>query len=232
MARILIVDDDADILKLAKAVLTHEKHFVFTAEDAIKAMDILHSHPVDLLISDANMPHYSGFDLVQTLRHDPKFSDLPVAMLTGLRERKDIEKAIKAGVDDYIVKPLDPLILIQKIASILEKRPPQEIPKILFSPENQISQGTLKTKMTLISVSEAMIEISFCGPLEIGEFIELHCPEFEAQLGESFPACKVLEKEKDGEMWRYTLTYLGARESYLQKVRKWIFTNGSRKAAS
>ena len=115
MARILVVDDDTDILKLVERVLGQVGHTVFTAEDPMRAMDLIQRVGFDLLVSDANLPHYSGFDLVQTIRHEPKYANMSIAMLTGLREKKDIERAIKAGVDDYIVKPIDPLILIQKI---------------------------------------------------------------------------------------------------------------------
>lgn len=232
MARLLIVDDDKDILKLAKAVLTHEKHQVLTADDAIQAMDILNTQPVDLLISDANMPHYSGFELVQTVRQNSKFEDLPIAMLTSLRERKDIEKAIKAGVDDYIVKPLDPLIFIQKIADILEKNPPKTHPQIEFPEESEAAKGQIRMAVRLLSISEVAVQFVFHGELEPGEIVEVNCPFFKESLGEEPPPLKVLDKEEHEDGWLYTLTYMGARESYLQRVRKWIFTHGkSRKAA-
>src|SRR3954454_16418039 len=102
MGRILVVDDDPDILKLAEAVLVSAGHTVFVAEDALRAVDWLNHIEFDLLLSDANMPHYSGFELVNTIRNNDKFKKMAVAMLTGLRERKDVERAVKMGVDDYI----------------------------------------------------------------------------------------------------------------------------------
>src|ERR1700735_1237149 len=106
MARILVVDDDGDIWKLVERVFAPGGHAVVTAPDAYQAMDKLDHVDFDLLISDANMPHFSGFELVQTVRKNPRFQNLSIAMLTGLRERKDIERALKVGVDDYIVKPI------------------------------------------------------------------------------------------------------------------------------
>ncbi len=231
MARLLVVDDDLDILKLAKAVLTHEKHYVFTAPDAIQAMDLLHREAIDLLISDANMPHYSGFELVQTIRKEAKFNDLSIAMLTGLRERKDIEKAIKAGVDDYIVKPLDPLILIQKVKSILDKNPPRTYPEIEFTANSQGANGFLQMNTQLLSVSEIAVRFKCKAELEVGSFVELNTPFFLEDLGEAPPPLKIINKQKNDDEWIYTLSYLGARESYLQKVRKWIFTHGQVKKA-
>jgi len=233
LARILVVDDDKDILKLAKAVLAHESHEVFTCEDAIKAMDLLNSQTFDLLISDANMPHYSGFELVQTLKRDPQFMDLPIAMLTGLRERKDIEKAIKAGVDDYIVKPIDPLILLQKIDSILKKNPPKEQPRIHLDPESENSYGQVQVDMHILTISETEVQMKTSADFQEGKFIELHCGFFSKDLGEEPPPMKVIRKVAQSDNhWLYTLSYLGAKESYLQKVRKWIFSHGSSRKAS
>ncbi len=232
MAKLLVVDDDKDILKLAKAVLTHENHEVLTAIDAIAAMDILNNQSIDLVISDANMPHYSGFDFINTLRKDSRFKDLPVAMLTGLREKKDIEKAIRVGVNDYIIKPLDPLIFTQKIADILEKNPPKTHPQIEFPPDSERAKGTVEINMKLVSISEVSISFTCTGEIEIGEVIEINCAFFRNEIGEAPPPLKVLDREPHHEGWLYTMTYLGARESYFHKVRKWIFTHGhSRKAA-
>ena len=129
MARILVVDDDKDILKFAEKVLSHQGHITFIAEDGWTALETLNRLDFDMLISDANMPNMNGFQLVQTLRSNPKFKNLIIAMLTGLKERKDVQKALDAGVDDYIVKPLDPLILLQKIESLFSKNLRKAIPK-------------------------------------------------------------------------------------------------------
>ena len=68
MARILVVDDDTDILKMAEKILVSAGHTVFTAEDALRAIEWLNNITFDLLLSDANMPHYTGFDLINTIK--------------------------------------------------------------------------------------------------------------------------------------------------------------------
>ena len=134
MVRILLVDDDPNILRLGEKILSHANYEVHVAESALGAMDILNSNRIfDALISDANMPEYSGFDLIKTIKKDRRFDNLAVAMLTGLREKKDIEKAIHAGVDDYIVKPLDPLLFLKKVENLFSKKPPEERPEVRFS---------------------------------------------------------------------------------------------------
>ena len=228
MARILVVDDDQDILTFTEKVLNHSGHMTFVASDGWRALDYLNTIDFDLLISDANMPHMSGFQLVQTLRANPKFKDLLIAMLTGLRERKDIEKAVSAGVDDYIVKPLDPLILLQKIESLFKKRPPESHPEIPLERFPHLSTGKLYTKMDLLSVSELGLRVISHHPIQEGQILDIDC-EFFTQLRVPPPPMKVLTvKSIEGTTtFEAQLMFLGARESLLQKIRAWILSHGS-----
>jgi CheY-like chemotaxis protein len=233
MARVLVVDDDNDILKLAERVLGASGHIVFTASDGFRAMAFLETLPFDLLISDANMPHVNGFELVQTVRANPRYQDLSIAMLTGLRERKDIERAVKAGVDDYIVKPIDPLLLVQKVTALFEKKPPVSHPESFFNENDPLSKAHVMSPFTVISVSELGIVVRSPLPLEIGQFLELKSTFFD-ELGAEVPPLKVLSVEKsdhEGEV-RAQLIFLGAREAFLQKIRKYIFTHGTSQRAS
>lgn len=227
MARILVVDDDLDILKMAESVLGAAGHTVFVAEDAMRAIDWLNHIDFDLLLSDANMPHYSGFELVGTIRKDQKFKNLAVAMLTGLRERKDVERAVKAGVDDYIVKPLDPMLLVQKVNSLFEKKPPQQYPEIQLSSWS-LTQGALKRSIVVESVSELGVRIVSELPVRPGMTLDITADFFTA-LEVQPPPMKVLNVELDKATGNYRaqLIFLGAREAFLQKIRRWLYSHGS-----
>lgn len=227
MARILVVDDDTDILKMAEAVLSSAGHVVFTAEDAMRAMDWLNHIEFDLLLSDANMPHYSGFELVKTIRADAKFTKLAIAMLTGLRERKDVERAVSVGVDDYIVKPLDPLILIQKVNALFEKRPPGNYPEIHLS-GTSMSNGSIQRPVIVESVSELGVRVTTEVQLKPGMMLDIAADFFE-ELEIQPPPMKVLSVEYDSQaqVYRAQLIFLGAREAVLQKIRHWLYTHGA-----
>ncbi|NJL24127.1 MAG: response regulator, partial [Calothrix sp. SM1_5_4] len=179
-----------------------------------------------LLLSDANMPRYSGFDLVNTVRHNEKFDRMSVAMLTGLRERKDVERAVKMGVDDYIVKPLDPLLLVQKVNALFSKKPPTEYPEIRLDGAN--ARGTMDWPVTVQSVSELGVRILCEFPLKPGMVINVHSAFFKT-LDTEIPPMKVLNVDGDPStgMYRAQLIYLGAREAFLQKIRRWIYTHGA-----
>lgn len=227
MARILVVDDDPDILKVAEAVLVSAGHTVYLAEDALRAIDWLNQISFDLLLSDANMPHYSGFELVSTIRNDDRFKDMSIAMLTGLRERKDVERGIKAGVDDYIVKPLDPLILVQKVNALFDKKPPQNHPEIQLG-QTPLAQGIINRPIRIESVSELGVTIVCDVPMTAGMIIDLNGEFFKA-LDEEPPPMKVLHVTLDqtSTQYRAQLIFLGAREGFLQKIRRWLYSHGA-----
>lgn len=226
MARILVVDDDPDILKMAEQILGAAGHTVLVAEDALRAIDWLNNIAFDLMISDANMPHYSGFDLINTVRNNPKYSEMSIAMLTGLRERKDVERAMKVGVDDYIVKPLDPMLLVQKVEALFIKKPAQKYPEIRLSPSQ--GKSVLHRKMVVESISEMGICILIEDPVRVGQLLEISAEIFKT-LEIDPPPLKVSQVDFDVKTGQYRahLIFLGAREAMLQKIRRWLYSHGA-----
>jgi len=229
MARILVVDDDQDILTMAERVLAHHGHSTIVATDAIRAMDMLNQINFDLLISDANMPHYTGFDLIKTVRNSKRFNDMGVAMLTSLRGRKDVERAVQLGADDYIVKPIDPILFLQKVDSLFEKKPPGQHPEVNLDENSPFSGGVVKSLMSIRSVSELGMEIQTNHPLKEGMVIQLEDTFLQRELRmESPPSCKVLsQRPTSPTTWVSQVVFVGATEYHLQQIRKWIFGNGS-----
>lgn len=228
MARILIVDDDPDILKMAEKILTMAGHRAISALDAKTGIELLETGHFDLLLSDANMPNMSGFDFIQRIRNNPQFGHLAIAMLTGLRERKDVELAVKSGVDDYIVKPLDPLLLVQKLNVLLDRKQPTIKPEIKFTKEPHLSKATLNLSVQLESISELGAVIVTSLAVSQGDVLDLQTPFFD-NLGEKAPPMKVLaiEKLENSHHYRIELVFLGATEPFLQKVRRYIFQHAA-----
>ncbi len=225
MARILVVDDDPDILKMAEQILFAAGHSVFVAEDALRGIEWLNKIDFDLLISDATMPHYSGFDLINTVRNNPKYSEMSIAMLTGLRDRKDVERAVKVGVDDYIVKPLDPILLVSKVNALFEKRSPRKYPSIRLSPMQ--GKATLTHNIVLESISELGVTILTEEAPKVGQTLEVGA-QFFKELELEVPLFKVshVEQDQTTRHFRSQLIFLGAHESMLQKIRKWLYSHG------
>jgi len=124
---ILVVDDMAAMRKILKTLLSQLGYKnVDEAEDGRQALEILRKNPdkYQLVITDWNMPNMTGIELVQEIRKDENLKHLPILMVTAEAKKENVLMAIKAGVNNYIVKPFTAETLkdkIEKIFSALKK---------------------------------------------------------------------------------------------------------------
>ncbi len=127
--KILIVDDDPDILDAMVMILESQGYQVVTARDGIEGLANLKAEEPDLLILDLLMPKMDGFAVCKELQ-DPrwsKFKKTPILILTSVREeasrrRYELETGLELEVDDYIEKPASPDILLQRVGNLIKKR--------------------------------------------------------------------------------------------------------------
>jgi len=118
--KILIIDDDPDILDVLELTLI-EHYDVLQAKDGKEALQIVQSKIPNLIICDYMMPVMNGREFCKALKKDILLRHIPVIMLTGRGEAKDIVDGIEAGADDYLVKPFDPNTLLARIKMILRR---------------------------------------------------------------------------------------------------------------
>jgi DNA-binding response OmpR family regulator len=215
MARILLVDDDYDIRELGRALLSHTGHEVYTADGAIGALAILRERPIDMLITDVNMPNHTGFDLLKMIRLENKWSHLITVMLTGRREKRDVEAAAREGVHAYIVKPLDPLIFTDRVDTLLAKDTEVHLPTVDFSIVAQVAMN-----VEIKSVSEVGIVIRSPYQFRSGTLVPLESAIFK-RIGIANPLTRVfVSTRKDGD-FETRLTFVDLNEEDAQKVRLW-----------
>jgi two-component system alkaline phosphatase synthesis response regulator PhoP len=127
--KILLVDDDPDILDALTMVLEAKGYQVITAKDGVEGLANLKAEKPDLMILDLLMPKMDGFAVCKELV-DPrwsKFRDIPILILTSVREeasrrRYDLETGLQLDVDDYVEKPVSPDILLDRVGKLLKKR--------------------------------------------------------------------------------------------------------------
>lgn len=117
--RILIVDDSAASRAVVASALEPEGYEVLAAEDGEAALERLREAPVDLVITDVNMPRLDGFGLLEALRRAPETRFLPVLMLTTETAQKQKRRAREAGATGWIVKPFDGDRLLDVLQRVL-----------------------------------------------------------------------------------------------------------------
>ena len=104
MEKILIAEDDADLLKIFQTVLRKEGYEVIPVEDGAKALEYLNREYVDLIISDIMMPNLDGYQLITALRDAGQKT--PILLITAKEGFDDMRKGFSLGTDDYMVKPV------------------------------------------------------------------------------------------------------------------------------
>lgn len=119
--RILVVDDEAKLLKAVALTLRGENYDVTTASGGAEAIVSLSRTVPDLIVSDIRMPGMDGFQLAKTLRQNPRTETIPIVFLTAKDERKDRLQSLRSGVDAYLTKPFDPEELLVVVANILNR---------------------------------------------------------------------------------------------------------------
>lgn len=124
MARILVVDDDEIIVELLSMVLERAGYEVLTASDGAQAIAILQGaqpdQAVDILMVDLMMPVMDGLRFMRWLRAEQK-SALPVLALTGMSKPSEVQAALQAGADAVLNKPIEPRLIVEKLAELLER---------------------------------------------------------------------------------------------------------------
>ena len=123
MARILIVDDEADIRQLVTYALVEDAHDVATAADGTEAMEQVTENPPDLVILDVMMPGLDGFDLLAKLEEKGLRGDTRVLILTARGSERDWKQGYDLGADRYMTKPFDPEDLITTVRELMSATP-------------------------------------------------------------------------------------------------------------
>jgi CheY-like chemotaxis protein len=120
--RILIVDDNATNLKLVAYLMKANGYEVDTALAAESALEALRLNRPDVILMDIQLPGIDGLELTRRLKADPETSDIVIIAVTAYAMKGDQDKALAAGCDDYITKPIDTRALPDTIARHLAKR--------------------------------------------------------------------------------------------------------------
>jgi two-component system phosphate regulon response regulator PhoB len=121
MARILVVEDEADIRDVIAFNLRQAGHQVLTAGRGSEALEALDAHKPGLVILDLMLPDMAGTEICKTIKHDPRTKHIPVVMLTARGEEIDRVVGFEVGADDYVVKPFSMRELMLRASAVLRR---------------------------------------------------------------------------------------------------------------
>lgn len=116
--RVLLIEDEPNIIEAISFILSRDGWTVHTHSDGTTAMDKLTAHPPDVVILDVMLPGRSGFDILQDLRSSGTFAGLPVLMLTARGQTKDRELAERLGVTSFMTKPFSNAEILQSVRQL------------------------------------------------------------------------------------------------------------------
>jgi two-component system phosphate regulon response regulator PhoB len=119
--RILVVDDEPDIVALVAYHLARSGYRVSTASTGTEALQAAREEQPALVVLDLMLPELSGFQVLERLRADRALADIPVLMLTARRDEPDRVQGLSMGADDYLVKPFSPQELVLRVRNILRR---------------------------------------------------------------------------------------------------------------
>lgn len=132
MKRVLIIEDDKDIVELVRYNLANEGFQVAAAFDGSSGLAALKKASPDLLILDLMLPKLSGLDICREIRRDEALNRLPILMLTARGDEADRVVGLEMGADDYVTKPFSPRELLARVKALLRRaEPPADSPRVL-----------------------------------------------------------------------------------------------------
>lgn len=118
---VLVVDDSPTIVKFVSFSLKNRGFNVITATDGMDAIEKISAHeaPIDLIITDLNMPNVDGYELIATLRRNNQYQNTPIIILSSENGEEDKQRGMEVGATSYLVKPFKSTVLLREISKFL-----------------------------------------------------------------------------------------------------------------
>ncbi|MBZ0154813.1 MAG: response regulator [Alphaproteobacteria bacterium] len=157
MKRILVIDDEADIVELVRYNLEKEGFSVESAPEGESALRKVREERYDLLVLDLMLPGIQGLELCRIIRNDPSLSRIPIVMLTAKGEEVDRIIGLEMGADDYLSKPFSPRELVARIKAVLRR---MEMRK---EPAEATEEGTDALRVRDIDIDRAKYTVAVGG---------------------------------------------------------------------
>jgi len=161
-SRILVVDDEEDLLELVRFNLARDGYEVLGVVSGEEALKAVRRDPPDLIVLDLMLPGLDGLEVCRRLKADPRTREIPIVMLTAKSEERDVVSGLERGADDYITKPFSPRVLSARVKALLRR---------LESERNADLESTVEVHDLVIHPGRHEVHLS-------GEVVDLTYTEF------------------------------------------------------
>jgi adenylate cyclase len=188
---VLVVDDDPVSRSMLSRSLEQDGHKVTTTQDGTQALGLVHDEAFDVILLDVVMPGLDGYQVLEQLKEDPKLRHIPVVMVTAVDDLESAVRCIELGADDYLPKPIDPVLLGARINAGLTKKRLHELERAHIEEVDRLNQRL-----------EARVEEQMAELVRTGE-LKRFMPH---QIAESLLAGK-LQASEDFERRKVTLLF-------------------------
>ncbi len=161
MTRVLVVDDDREIVRVLRAYLEQEGFTVLTAYDGESALHVIRRERPDLIVLDIMLPHRDGWEITRTVRRDEHLAPIPIIMLTARVDDTDKIVGLELGADDYVTKPFNPREVVARVRAVLRR-----------------AQGGSSPRPSVLVVGELRMDVERHEVTRQGQPVELTPAEF------------------------------------------------------
>jgi two-component system phosphate regulon response regulator PhoB len=155
MSKVLIVDDERDIVDLVSMHLKREGHEVVSVDNGLKVLPAALSHAPDIILLDIMLPGLDGIQVHKHLRSDPRTRRIPVMMLSARSQTTDRIAGLESGADDYLTKPFSPRELTLRINAVLRRSR-----KVIATSELRTGDFCLDRKNMVLTVKNELVELT------------------------------------------------------------------------
>lgn len=218
MERILVVDDEEDILELVRYNLAREGFEVICADTGEKALKLASDAVPDLIVLDLMLPGINGIEVAKILKNADKTRHVPIIMLTARGEEADVVLGLEVGADDYVTKPFSPRILNARVRAVIRRAAaePTDESSVLRIQELSIDPGRRKTTVRGEEVDLSFTEFQILLFLSRRPgWVFTRSQIVDAVRGDNYP---VTDRSVDVQIVGLRKK-LGACGSYIQTVR-------------
>ncbi len=222
MSKILIVEDNADVRQLIKSYLRKQGHDFVEAADGHQGLQaLLLQSDIELVLLDVMMPIYDGkYFLRNFVEFKKQREKLKVCMLTAIGLESAIKECLKLGADDYMVKPIDKMVLKEKVHFLINNSADNDFSSVKTESKGEILLKEKNINITIRSISEYSLIFDCHLELPIGAKIIVRSKILDKILkAETEVILRVIKSERDGRMFKSESIFIGLNEQYSQNLR-------------